>query len=288
MQLVDAGKLDLDADINGYLKAFMISHPKFPSAKITMRQLLAHCSGIGGDDYGVLQLNIKKSDAEVQPLGEMLASLLTPQGDRYDNGSNYSNNPPVTAREYSSIGISLAGFVAESIAGTGFDKLTKASIFDPLGMANTSWRLAPYQSKKDQLAVMYNYANGKFEAVEPFTFADYPAGSIRSTVPDLARFVAALIKDGTYGNAHILKPATLDEMRKVPFPTVSASQGHGWSYSLGGRTLVGHGGDDTGASTDFRIDVDTKKGVILFMNVTRRPNTDEIVERLLQESDGCK
>ena len=290
MQLVEAGTLDLDADINAYLDDFEIVHPQFPEATITTRQLLTHTSGLAGDDYGVLQLNIKTSDAEVQPLGEMLGSLLTPAGDRYDGGANYSDNAPGTAFAYSSIAISLAGFVAESISGTGFDELTDASIFDSLGMTNTSWRLSPFADKLDEVAVMYNYVEGAdvYEDVEAFTFADYPAGSIRSSVPELSRFLAAMINDGNFGGQQILSPTLTADMREVQFPLISSSQAIGWSYWLGERTLLGHGGDDAGASTDMRYDVDTGKGVILLMNVTRRPNTDDIVERLLDESDGCE
>ncbi|MBI3073682.1 MAG: beta-lactamase family protein [Deltaproteobacteria bacterium] len=290
MQLVEAGRLNLDTNINTYLQSMQLVHPSFPSVSMTARHLLTHTSGIAGDDYGVLQLNIKSSDAEVQPLGEMLAALLTPQGSRYADGGNFSSNAPGTTRTYASIGTSLAGYVAESIADAGFDNLTKASIFDRLGMVNTSWRLSPYDNKRDQLAVGYTYnaTDGTFVSNEPFTFSDYPAGSIRTTVPELARFIAALINDGTYAGQAILLPATVAAMRVVQYPDASVNQAVGWTYTLASRTLLGHGGDDVGASTDFKYDVNTKKGAIILMNVTRRPNTDTILDRLLTESDACQ
>lgn len=51
--------------------------------------------------------------------------------------------------------------------------------------------------------------------------------------------------------------------------------------------MLGWGGDDAGASTEMRYDVGTRKGVVLFMNVTRRPDTNQILERLVDETDGC-
>ena len=291
MQLVDAGSLDLDTDINSYLKDFQIVHPSFPNSTMTTRQLLTHTSGIAGDEYGVLQLNIATSDADVQPLGEMLASLLTPGGARYDNGYNFSDSAPGTAFAYSRIAISLAGFVAESVAQTGFDQLTDKNIFQSLGMTNTSWRLSPYQNKMDQVAVMYNYeeASSSFSVVEPFTFSDYPAGSIRSTVPDLSRFLAAMINKGSYSGQQILEPATVAAMGELQYPDFASSQAIGWTrWEVGERIFLGHGGDDSGASTDMRLDLTSSMGVILLMNTTRRPNTDAIVDRLFEESDGCK
>jgi CubicO group peptidase (beta-lactamase class C family) len=290
MQLVEDGVLDLDADINTYLTDFQVVHPQFPGSPITTRQLLTHSSGIAHDDYGVLQLNIALNDADVQPLGEMLEALLTPEGDRYDDAYNWSDAAPGTAWAYSSLGMSLAGFVAESISGTGFDELTQASIFDPLGMSNTSWRLSPYDDLRDELAVMYLYlkAEDTYDWIDAFTFADYPAGSIRSSVNELSRFLAAMINRGSYRGERILGSATADAMAEVQYPDVNSGQAIGWSYWFGARTLLGHGGDDSGASTDMRYDVDTGKGVILLMNVTRRPDTDEIMDRLLDESDGCE
>jgi CubicO group peptidase (beta-lactamase class C family) len=290
MQQVEAGKLKLDSDVNDQIKAFDVIHPLFPGVALTTRQLLTHTSGLAGDDYGVLQLNIKMSDADVQPLGEMLASLLTPAGDRYDNGANYSANGPGSAFAYSSIGISLAGFVAESVSGSSFDQLTQASIFDRLGMTNTSWRLSPYQNKWDQVAVMYNYneAGDTYDPITPFTFADYPAGSIRSSVSDLSKFLAAMINNGTYAGKTIISAATAAEMRQPS--DVEPARGLGWSISQGtaGQVLLQHGGDDAGASTNMIYDLDTGRGAILLMNVTRRPETDLIRDRLLEEANACQ
>ncbi len=289
MQLVESGEIDLDTNINNYLDAFDIIHPAFPNTPVTTRQLLAHTSGLAGDDYGILQLNIRNNDEDVQPLGEMLRDLLVAGESRYDNGDNYSADAPGTAWVYSSIGMSLAGFVAESVSGTGFAQRTAMTIFDALGMNDTSWRLAPYQNRWDEVAVLYVWdeVEQDYYDVEPFTFADYPAGSIRSSVSDLSRFFAAMINDGAYGGARILSAAASAQMREVQFPEINSGQGIGWQIQYGARILLGHGGDDTGASTDMLYDIDTGKGAIILMNVTRRPETDSILFRLIEETDNC-
>lgn len=207
---MQAGSLGLDTDINSYLTLFQYSNPANPSAPVTVRHLLAHASGLAGDDYGVLQQNIRTNDADVQPLGEMLRDLLSPTGSRYNGGANYTANAPGSAFTYSSIGISLAAYVAQAASGTTFDVMTGTSIFGALGMSNTSWRLNPYANRQSDLAVMYNWNGTTYEVVAPFTFADYPAGSIRTNVPEIARFLAAIMRDdGTFGGAQILSPAML-------------------------------------------------------------------------------
>jgi len=296
MQQVEAGKLDLKADINTYFSgvtvkpniAFQIDNPN-ASGTITLEHLLSHTSGIADPGYRLLQNNIKFTDAELEPLGEMLASFLHPQGGNYDGGNNYSNNAPGTDFMYSSIGISAGAYAAEVVLKTGFDELTQKNIFDRLGMVNTSWRLSPFDNKQDQLAVMYNPINGgsTLEAIETFTFAEYPAGTIRSNVPELARFLAAIINGGTYGNQQILKPASVAAMEEPPFPDASNGNTYGLGMFVAGDDLRAHGGDDAGAATDMAYNRKTKKGVIVLSNVTRRVNNDVIYQRMLTESELC-
>jgi len=289
MQVVEDGRLDLDADINTYLPDFDITHPFHPGVAITTRMLLSHASGIAGDDYGVLQQHIRTDD-DVMPLSQMVEELLVRGGARYEDAYHWSDAAPGTRFTYSSIGISLAALVVESITGAPFADTTDESIFGVLEMNDTSWRLAPFASRVDDMALMYNpldESGERFEAVDHFTFAEYPAGSIRSSVRDFAKFVGAMIGDGLLGDRRILEPATVAEMQDTPFEDASGSQAIGWTYSFNQRVLIGHGGDDTGASTDFVIDVDSKKGVILLMNVTRRADTNAILDALLDASDAC-
>jgi len=295
MQVVEDGDLDLDADVNDYFASvvvppnisFEINNPN-AAGTVTLKHLLSHTSGIAGDDYGVLQLNIETSDAALQPLGEMLASLLHPDGARYDGGDNYSVNGPGSNFSYSSIGISVGAYAAEVVSGTGFDELTKANIFNRLGMTNTSWRLNDFDDKQDQLAVMYNLVGDTPEQLEAFTFAEYPAGSLRSNVPELARFLAAIINDGTYGNQQILTPQSVALMEEAPFPDATGGLGYGLGMFLATDDLRAHGGDDAGAATDMAYNRVSGKGVIVLSNVTRTIGNDEIYQRLLQEAENCE
>lgn len=50
---------------------------------------------------------------------------------------------------------------------------------------------------------------------------------------------------------------------------------------------MGYGGDDTGASTDMWYDLNKGVGVIMLMNITRRPETDALLMRFIDETDGC-
>ena len=125
------------------------------------------------------------------------------------------------------------------------------------------------------------------EALEAFTFAEYPAGTIRSNVSELARFLAAKINNGTYGNQQILKPASVAAMEEAPFPGANSGSSYGLGMFIAGDDLRAHGGDDAGAATDMAYNRNTKKGVIVLSNVTRRLNSDVIYQRMLVESELC-
>jgi CubicO group peptidase (beta-lactamase class C family) len=157
-------------------------------------------------------------------------------------------------------------------------------------MGNTSWRLRPYLDRLDDVAVMYNFdeTDEEFFVVPHFTFADYPAGGIRSSVSELSRFLAAMINEGVLDGAEVLAQSTFNSMLEVQYPDVNSGQAIAWNYKIGERVLAGHGGDDAGASTDMYFDVDRGIGVILLMNVTRRPNTDDIFNRLFEASEACE
>ncbi|MGC6416388.1 MAG: serine hydrolase domain-containing protein [Bradymonadia bacterium] len=294
MQQVDSGRLALDVDINTYLATailptgmpFVVENP-FAEGVITLRHLLSHTSGIAGDDYSVLQLNIRESDAALQPLGEMLASLLLPQGERYEAGYHYGDTSPGAAFWYSSIAISLAAYIAEVISGTDFAQLTKRELFEPLGMTNTSWRLSDYDDQRDRLAVMYNQLDGQLDPLAHFTFAEYPAGSIRTNVPDLARFLAMMINRGRHRGVQVLDEGSVALMEEPPFPDARDGYLYGLGMFIAGDDLRAHGGDDAGAATDIAYDRQTGRGVIVLSNTTRQFNNDVIYQRLLDEAALC-
>src|SRR5262249_54584026 len=122
MQLVDAGKLDLDRDVNDYLD-FAIPLPT-GGVPVTLRRLLTHRAGFEEHFNG---LSSRRRDPE--PLGRWLAPNLPrrlfPKGD---------------VEAYSNYGVALAGYVVERVSGEPYASYVQRHILDPLGMRHSTFR----------------------------------------------------------------------------------------------------------------------------------------------------
>ena len=144
MQLVEQGKLSLDADINSYLD-FTIP-ATFPQP-ITMRNLLSHTAGFEDSGYTMHRL---------QP--EQLISL-----EQYMK--NTSPGPGLPSRQdlaYSNYGASLAGYIVERISGMPFSEYIEKYIFSPLGMAHSSFRQPLPANLAPGMSNGYNYYQGQY------------------------------------------------------------------------------------------------------------------------------
>src|SRR5262249_2750176 len=122
MQLVDAGRLDLDRDVNTYID-FAIPTPQ-RGVPVTLRRLLTHRAGFEEHVKGLFS-----RDREPAPLGPWLAKNLPrrlfPHGD---------------VEAYSNYGFTLAGYIVERISGEPFAAYIERHILDPLGMRHSTFR----------------------------------------------------------------------------------------------------------------------------------------------------
>jgi CubicO group peptidase (beta-lactamase class C family) len=138
MGLVQEGRLSLDEDINRYLP-FQVTNPHRPGARITLRDIATHTSGIADRD-AIYEATYYPEGTTPEPLGEFLRAYLTPGGGYYAK-ENFLDVAPGTYREYSNIAAGLAGFIVEQVTGEPLNVHTRKTIFVPLGMARTGWFL---------------------------------------------------------------------------------------------------------------------------------------------------
>ncbi len=123
MRMVEAGQLDLDADVSQAL-GWTLRHPQFPQAPITLRLLLSHRSGLsdGGERYGF--------DGRTR-----LQDVLQPQGALYADGLNWRRgNRPGTTFEYVNLNYGVVAQVMERAGGERFDRLMQRLVLQPLGL----------------------------------------------------------------------------------------------------------------------------------------------------------
>ncbi|MEO7097588.1 MAG: serine hydrolase domain-containing protein [Polyangiales bacterium] len=288
MQLVEQGKLDLDADVNGYLP-FTVRNWRFPDDKITMRMLLSHSASIQEDYIGLFTL-IAPGDSKTE-LRAFVESFVVPGGSLY-NRAQWGEAKPGTKYAYSQVGTSVAALVVEQLAGKPFDAYSKETIIEKLAMRDTSWRLAEVDVAR--VAYPYTYIASKgYVRNEHWGAPFFPAATIHTTAGELGKFLGSMSEhDGT-----LISAATETEMLRVQYPANDPDEGLLWQHrKIGGFDTVGHGGGAPGVSTTMYFRETDGVGVITLTNsdvhirvsLTREEENDayvEIEKRLFAEAD---
>lgn len=287
MRLVEQGRLGLDEALGRHLD-FPVVNPRHPDTQITVRQLLSHTSSISDAKYYAVDFRVPGHDASL-PLGEMLKSYLVPGGEYYSSDDCYAAGVPGSAWNYSNIGFALLGYLVERIGGgEDFRAQMRRDIFRPLGMTRSYWTLA--ETPAAFSPTPYDEVDGKLVAIGADAFPDYPAGMIRASVTDFARYLAACADGGAAYGARLLSK---DGMARMLTPTHPAGlpawlsgQGLGWQMSpLGGTERANHWGGDRGVFTVAYLAPETRRGVVVLTNRSvsdpAKAAVKAIAERLL-------
>ena len=262
MQLVEQGKIDLDASITRYLPNF---RPRNPFGKaITLRQLMSHRSGL------VREPPVGNYFEMTEPsLARTIASLN-------ETKLVYA---PESRIKYSNAAIAAVGYLLERTQGEPFAKYLKRSVLDPLGLESSSFEPTPEVTKNLAKAYMWTVDGRVFEAPS-FELGISPAGSMYTTVTDMGRFMSALFAGGRGAKGQMLKPSTLDEMWTPQFASPGQKTGYGIGFGPGeseGRRTIGHGGAIYGFATTLRAMPDDKLGVVV---VTTKDAANAVTNRI--------
>jgi len=234
MQLVEQGKLDLDADVNTYLD-FRI--PDTYPQPITTKHLMTHTSGFEEKWVG----SIVSDPNDVVPAGEWLASHMAARV-----------RPPGDAAAYSNYNAMLAGYIVERVSGQPYDKYIQEHILDPLGMAHSTARLPIPADLRPLTSNGYTYQAGAFQIYPAYMpqLALMPSGGQLASVTDMARFMIAHLQDGRHSDAtvpemRILKEATMQQMHNIlytPDPRFKGIAYGFFDFSDNGQRTIGHRG----------------------------------------------
>lgn len=161
MQLVDAGKLRLEDDINQFLP-FKLTNPYFPQAAITVGQLLRHRSSLRDNTEYLRPIRIANNGDPQIPLGEFLAGHLAAESEHFNAAKTFFAERPDTAYHYSNTGFALLGYVVERIVGVPFEAYCRTNIFQPLGMTQTAWFLRDLDLDQVAMPSRFDAATSKY------------------------------------------------------------------------------------------------------------------------------
>ncbi len=206
MQLVDAGKVSLDAPAQTYLPDFQVRDEA--SQQITVRQLLNQTSGLSPLAY---QENLPRA-ATIQDQVSSLrdARLTVTPGERFQAfDPNYA----------------VLGRIIEQVSGLTYEEYLQQNILTPLEMDHTYTSVVEAQT--DRLARGYTAILG-YPVVRNQSFRPYdlPAAYLISTAKDLTNFLLVQIAGGQYKDMQLVSPEAVDQMH-------AANQAAGSPYAAG-------------------------------------------------------
>jgi len=233
MQLVEQGKIDLDTDINTYLKSVKI--PATYPEPITMRHLMTHTAGFeeGGVGYQITTDPAKLPGSISETLNKHMLARV---------------RPPGQISSYSNYGATLAGLIVEEVSGVPYNDYIKKYIFDPLDMKYSTVVEPLPESFMPNKVVGYNSENGSFiPGIPTFEGGFRPAGSGTVSAVDMAHFMIAHLQNGEYGDQQILRPETAELMHSTAFQFDKRLPGVDLGFAekqINGLTLITHGGSD--------------------------------------------
>lgn len=265
MKLAEAGKLDLDQDVNDVLKGWKIPpSAKFPDAVITTRMILTHSAGLsnhGFDGY---------KNAEGLPT--LLDILNTEKGVKANPFEIIKE--PGTAFEYSGGGTLITQLLIEELSGKSYPEYMQKTVLKPLGMTHSFYSVN--QAGREAELASAHFANGK-----PFKnkYQHYPesaAAGLWTTPTDLSKVMIDLMKAFNGEEGHLINPETAKAML-VPTEASGNSALGLFLYEKNGHLYFGHSGANEGFMADFVGSTTDGAGVIVMQNGERFDLIPEVV-----------
>lgn len=245
MQLVEKGRIDLDADINSYLD-FRI--PARADGPITMRHLMTHTPGF----EDAVRALITPDPANVG-LERTLKRWVPKRV--YAAGSTPA---------YSNYGTGLAGYIVQRVSGMSFDQYVERRIFEPLQMADSTFRQPLPRALSQRMTKAYLTASGD---PMPYEYVSLPpAGSLATSAADMAKFMIAMLDGGT---PSLLRPETLRLMQRTRapgFPRINTMLLGFFENDLNGRKVIAHSGDTTLFHSELNLFIDDGVGLYVSLN----------------------
>jgi CubicO group peptidase (beta-lactamase class C family) len=194
-----------------------------PIRRLSMRDMLGHTGGLtygaaltalGAPDMGLPVDDVYRELGVRRGRGETLTEFMDKLAKvplLYQPGERWMY----------SLSTDVCGALVEKISGVRFDRYLQDTIFDPLGMKDTSFVVAP--GKVDRFCANYRRAEDKsLQLIDDPASSEYltepsfhsGGGGLTGTTEDYLRFCEMLRRGGEFEGARILGPRTIALMRR--------------------------------------------------------------------------
>ena len=254
MQLVESGKIDIDAPVGRYLTAFRVADEE-ASARITIRHLLHHTSGLPENSaFGPMLSN----DIGDEALSDRVRALEDVQ---LSHGVG-------AVFEYTDANYDVLGLVVQTVSGQSYESYVTEHVFAPLGMRHSYTN--QLDAQRNGLATGHRSWFGyprPFEA--PYSRGAMPSSYLISSAEDVTHFLSMQLNGGRYEGRAVVSPEGVAAMHApaIRQGTRDIFYGMGWeSRSVGGVPVVRHDGTNANFYADMALNLKDRWGVVILTN----------------------
>ena len=276
MQLVEQGKIDLDAPVAAYLPYFRIADERYKT--ITIRQMAGHISGmpdVDGYEWDKPQYDAGALERYVRSLTG--AKLVFAPGEKF---------------RYSNMAFEILGDVVAKASGERFDDYVQAHILQPLGMRDSTLLLRQAGPKMLAWGHELDESGDVFVSkVYPYNRMHSPSSNMHSNALDMARYAMANLNRGELDGVRILRPSTYDVLWKPAAEFNGKPSPAGVSWFVGehrGNQMVLHEGGDPGFRTALALLPERKIAVVWMMNADWLPDAGLVTNAALDAALGLE
>lgn len=287
LQLVEQGKLSLDADVSDIM-GFTIRNPHYPDTSITVKMLLSHTSSMS-DANGYFSFDYLHRDCS--PTWEKA----------------WNSYQPGTGYQYCNLGFNTLGAIIEKCSGVRFDQYVYENILKPLGVY-AHHNVNELDPEKFVKIYRYRHRDSSFKWTEsayeldPDALSEYklgysttlfsPTGGLKISAQDLARVMMMHMNHGTLDGVKILDRESAILMQSELTPTDHEGEHYGMAMIrtndlLSGQRLLGHDGLALGAYTAMYWHPEDNYGFVVMTNGCTGVSDNDIFANILCESVEC-
>ncbi len=251
MQCYERGGFSLDDAANRHLGG-VIRNEFEDTAPVTIRQLMTHTSGLPADT-GTFP---PAGQRTLREFVSLMAKTVRRPGEEI---------------VYANWGYDALGLLIEQFCGAPWDVYVSENISRPLGM-RTTWAGRPPEGARVATGHFLSAVDGQLHRAEEMAYRTIPptsAGSLYSTVEDMARFLIAHLNGGRCGGSQLLRPETATDMHQLHATAGRSNGGMGLGFRVGrpnARHLICHGGDGLGFTNIMGGYPEEQVGVVFSLN----------------------
>jgi len=263
MDLVEEGKINLDADIRQYLKNFNPRTDLVTDGSISVRNLLTHHSGLPSSFLKDFLLDKPESDRFMNTSAQLSEEFMV-----WESGKTWA---------YNNSGFSLLGELIATVSGMTYEEYIKQRIFRPIDLTDAQ----VYLSDLNHPGVSGGFTAG--ESTDLMIIKDLPAGSVLFSAEHMTLFMKELLDCNMGKSQKILETETLRSMFDSQNSHIAIDDAFDmgltfWIDSYKGKKTVGHGGTIPPFYSEMKLV--PEEGIGIFLNSNDNLGNNELLHKL--------